>query len=167
MPGPALPREPVKITGGSGPDPLAREVGAAKAKDMQRDDVRRTMAPPAKELPVERQRGALPGQPGMGLQSRRDKARPSRRTRKVGAGDDGDDGDDGGDANEGQQPWVVLVAEDALFTVEAKREELKRSRLALVEACGEVRITDMRRKGMSPYFFYTRPCATDGWNSVW
>lgn len=126
-------REPVKITGGSGPDPLAREVGAAKVKDMHRDAVRRAFVPPEKELPVGRERLRLPDTSSMGLQSKRDKAGSSRQTRKNGVEVDDDD-----DADDGQQPWVVLVAEDQLFTIEAKREELKGSRFARVEACCKV-----------------------------
>lgn len=43
-------REPVEIVGGGGADPLAREVGAAKARDRQREAVEKTLALPEKEL---------------------------------------------------------------------------------------------------------------------
>lgn len=100
------------------------------------------MAPPQKELPVqrERKRDGLPEKSSTGLQAKRDKAGPSWQTRKNGVAVGGDDADeDGGGEGQGQQPLVVLVAEEELFTVEAKRGELKRSRFALVAACCKVR----------------------------
>lgn len=143
------PREPVQITGGSGPDPLAREVGAAKVKDMHRDAVRQTFVPPEKELPVERERERLPENSSTGLQLKRDKAGSSWQAHTNGVGVDGDDAVD-----DGQQPWVVLVAEDELFSIEAKREELKKSRFARVEACCKVRKNgDMCRRGVNMIIF--------------
>ena len=47
-------REPVQISGGSGADPLAREIGLAKIKDRQREAIKRTMVLPESELPVPR-----------------------------------------------------------------------------------------------------------------
>lgn len=133
-----VPREPIKIIGGSGPDPLAREVGAAKVKDMQRDAVRRTLVPPEKELLVERERERdTPQQKsGTGLRSMLHKTGPSLQALKSRVDVDGGVG---GDADDGRQPLVVLVPEDELFTVEAKREELKKSRFNRVEACCKVR----------------------------
>lgn len=52
-------REPVQISGGSGADPLAREISLAKVKDRQREAIKRTMVPPENELPMSRP----PGQP--------------------------------------------------------------------------------------------------------
>ncbi len=109
-------REPVKITGGGGPDPLAREVRAAKAKDMRRDDVRRTLVPPEKELPMVK-----------GSQTCDSGTKPD----PVVMGDR--------DRQQQHQPWVVLVAEDQLFTIEAKREDLRKCRLTAIEACCAVR----------------------------
>lgn len=106
-------REPVKITGGGGPDPLAREVSAAKAKDMRRDDVRNTLVPPEKEL----------GLQNGDSETKRDIAVDRDRQEQ----------------EQQQQPWVVLVAEDQLFSIESKREDLKRSRVTTMEACCTVR----------------------------
>lgn len=152
-------REPVKIIGGSGPDPLTREVGAAKVKDMLRGDVRRTMVPPEKELPVkrERERQRLQEELSSGVQPKRDRAGLSRRTRTNGAEAE-HDGGDADDVEDGKQPLVVLVAEDGLFTVEAKREELKRSRLALVAACCKVRRKGFSEWGSVCFSLCTRPC---------
>lgn len=47
-------REPVQISGGSGADPLAREIGLAKVKDRQREDIKRMMVLPENELPASR-----------------------------------------------------------------------------------------------------------------
>ncbi|CAM9558675.1 unnamed protein product, partial [Hapterophycus canaliculatus] len=127
------PREAVVITGGSGPDPLAREVSAAKVKDMQRDRVRDTLVPPEKELPLTlapgelsvevRSSAALRRTAGEGG-GRRSLLR-SRRDRLIN--------------NDREQPAavVVLVAEDELFAVETKREELRGRRCAIVEICSK------------------------------
>lgn len=133
---------------------------------MQRDSVRRTMVPPQKELPLELGReheheheheyegGGLPEKSSKGsLQAKLSKTGSSwsRQSRNNHVAVDGGDADeDGRDERqgEGQQPLVVLVAEDQLFAVEAKREELKRSRVALVAACCKVRCPrDARARG--------------------
>ncbi|CAM9942898.1 unnamed protein product [Pylaiella littoralis] len=128
------PREPVKIVGGSGPDPLAREVGAAKAKDMRRDDVRRTFVPPEKELPLARAR----------LSEESDSN--TCQTAGEGGGSQNVENRTGfcGFEHDRQQAWVVLVAEDQLVSIEAKREALRRSRCDVVEAC--CKSAERRRK---------------------
>ncbi|CAN0093950.1 unnamed protein product [Scytosiphon promiscuus] len=126
------PREPVVITGGDGPDPLAREVSAAKVKDMERDGVQKTLVPPQKELPVTAVPGRLP-----------EEFRSSITLHRAGGGGGGSrallkSGLDGIiNDNHEQATVVVLVPEDELFAVEVKREELKRRRCAIVETCSE------------------------------
>lgn len=119
-------REPVKIVGGNGPDPLAREIGAAKVKDMRRDGVRRTLVPPEKELPLARTRLS---------------EESSTTALRVGGDNSQSREDSMGLAIEDdcQQPWVVLVAEDQLVPVEAKREALRRKRYDVMAACCKVR----------------------------
>ncbi|CAM9177058.1 unnamed protein product [Ectocarpus sp. 8 AP-2014] len=135
------PREPVKITGGSGADPLAREVGAAKAKDVCREGVRRTCVLPEKELPLINP-PPLPtntsiaptpaaAKAGTAFKETRSGVRATGRSRSLESGTVGGvEGDD-----RGGQALVVLVPEEELFPVEVKREELRRSRCAIVEAC--------------------------------
>ncbi|CAM9250306.1 unnamed protein product [Ectocarpus sp. 4 AP-2014] len=134
------PREPVKITGGSGADPLAREVGAAKAKDVRREGVRRTCVLPEKELPLINP-PPLPtytsiapttgtAKAGTAFKETRSVVGAAGRSRSL-------ETTVGGVAGDGRvgQALVVLVPEEELFAVEVKREELRRSRCAIVEAC--------------------------------
>ncbi|CAM9979561.1 unnamed protein product, partial [Ectocarpus fasciculatus] len=138
------PRESVKITGGSGADPLAREVSAAKVKDVRREDVRRTCVLPEKELPLINpppQPTNTPTAPtaptpatvraGTALNEARSGVGAAGWSQSLESGTDGGvAGDDGGG-----QALVVLVPEEELFAVEVKREELRRRRCAIVEAC--------------------------------
>lgn len=137
-------REPVKITGGSGADPLAREVGAAKAKDVRREGVRRTCVLPEKELPLINQ-PPLPtytsiaptpatAKAGTAFKETRSGVGAAGRSRSLESGTVGRVAGDG----RGGQALVVLVPEEELFAVEVKREELRRSRCAIVEACCQV-----------------------------
>jgi len=84
---------------------------------MRRDDVRRTLVPPEKELPLPLGRCSQTCDIGTKPDLVVDRDRQQQH----------------------QQPLVVLVAEDQLFTIEAKREVLRKNRLAAIEACCAVR----------------------------
>lgn len=69
-----LPREPVRIIGGSGPDPLAEEIHAARVADGKRADIKRRCVLPEYDLAAqaagghdeERKSGHEPGDHGDG-----------------------------------------------------------------------------------------------------
>lgn len=150
-------REPVRITGGGGPDPLARQVGAAKAKDITRESVRQTLVLPEKELPLAPEpfefesscttalrSSSAEGKARSTITTRADENRASELDLDLDL-----EGKTGDRLEERQrQPWVVLVAEDQLFSVEFKREELQRRRFALLESCFKVGSPAGPRRGV-------------------
>ncbi|CAN0475481.1 unnamed protein product, partial [Ectocarpus sp. 12 AP-2014] len=167
------PREPVKITGGSGADPLAREVGAAKAKDVRREGVRRTCVLPEKELPLINP-PPLPTCTSIAPTPATAKADTAFKETRSGVGAAGrsrslESGTVGGVAGDsrGGQALVVLVPEEELFAVEVKREELRRSRCAIVEACCQSaerrRKTDDTRAALNRWRETTEEIRNERW----
>ncbi|CAM9648104.1 unnamed protein product [Ascophyllum nodosum] len=108
------PRKRVKIAGGDGTDLLAIASRMARAKDSQREALKKTLAPAENELPM------LPrpsSDSGLHVELGQRLDNLSCVALAV------------------AKPLVVLLSEHQLFTVEEKREQLWRKRCDLLEAC--------------------------------
>lgn len=133
-------REPVQIVGGSGPDPLAREVGEARATDRRRQDVKRALVLPEHELGLptgslklvdcEKSRAAtVPSTTGAFSTNQSSVVQHSTNQTSMNPGST-----NGNTA----EACAILVPEHELVAVEDKRNQLKKRRLCLLEACSKV-----------------------------